>query len=226
MLCARPRGTAYDVAPHHAAPPLTHNHHRRAGCTCLPLCVCLPAHSLHPTDLLLLINYVHANSERFQTETSNFTHTCLPMANDRSWHHVYIYFMMEGVALIWVSHWHPPSPHRHGHHHHHHHRRYSHALLPGGVSEGAVGGVYGWQLHVDITLGCAGWWSVAVPWRVQVTGQVEAFQRLRAAQEAVTARLIETGLMDELRDCVSVRAAPPFLIRSLGMTVRYTSSPA
>ena len=59
---------------------------------------------LHSTDLLLLINYLAANEERLRTSTTNFLQMCLPKTNDRGWHHVYINYVLDGVALVFVTH--------------------------------------------------------------------------------------------------------------------------
>ena len=58
---------------------------------------------LDPADLLLLINFVSANAESFQTSSSNFTHICLPRAWGAGWHHVYICFLKGELALVFVT---------------------------------------------------------------------------------------------------------------------------
>ena len=60
-------------------------------------------HPLHVTDLLLLCNFVAANTGRFRLSGVAFTHICLPVAWKEGFHHVYVNFLLPDLALVFVT---------------------------------------------------------------------------------------------------------------------------
>ena len=58
---------------------------------------------LHATDLLLLCNFVAANTGRFQLSGTAFTHFCLPIKWKEGFHHVYVSFLLPELCLVLVS---------------------------------------------------------------------------------------------------------------------------
>lgn len=58
---------------------------------------------LHVTDILLLCNFVAANTGRFRLSGTAFTHICLPVAWKEGFHHVYVSFLLPDLALVFVT---------------------------------------------------------------------------------------------------------------------------
>lgn len=57
----------------------------------------------HDTDLLLLCNFVSANTSRFQLSGTAFAHICLPIKAKAGFHHVYVSYLRPELCLVLVS---------------------------------------------------------------------------------------------------------------------------
>lgn len=54
-------------------------------------------------DLLLLCNFVSANTGRFQLSGTAFAHICLPIKAKEGFHHAYVSYLLPELCLILVS---------------------------------------------------------------------------------------------------------------------------
>jgi hypothetical protein len=60
-------------------------------------------HSIHPTDLHLLLNLIRSSPALRQVDNESWLPICLPKFNQEGFLHVYVTFVREGVGLVWVS---------------------------------------------------------------------------------------------------------------------------